>query len=66
MTSVVSPPPPLLYTVRQTAEVLSYSTRTVWRLISAGELTTFKGPGPTRVLAASVAAYIERHKEGVA
>lgn len=58
-----------LYRVEEAAELLAVSVRTVWRLISAGELVVKKVRRCTRVTAASVAQFIERsgvaHGSGV-
>jgi excisionase family DNA binding protein len=44
MNTTVSPPPPRLLSIRDTAMMLSLSQRTVWKLIAIGEL-----PQPLRI-----------------
>lgn len=59
------PPPPvpddrLMYSVAQTARVTALSTRSIWRLIGLGELTTVKCGRAVRITKASIDAFIAR------
>lgn len=52
--------PPLQYSVKETARLLGYSVRTVYRLIDAGEFDTTGQRHMLRVTADSIAAYQQR------
>lgn len=49
-----------LWTIKETAGVLRVSTRTVWRLVSSGDLKATRLGRCVRVVAASVDEFIER------
>ena len=51
---------PMLLTIKNTATTLSVSTRTVHRLIEAGDLETVSVRSARRVLASSVGDYLNR------
>lgn len=53
-------PPPLLYTPEEAAQQLACSRRTVYELISSGDLESIKIRGARRIPVDAVAAYIER------
>lgn len=50
----------LAYSINKAAEVLSMSRSTVWRLIDAGELTTFKVGGRTLIRHDVLQALVDR------
>jgi excisionase family DNA binding protein len=50
-------------TVAQAAKMLSFDTRTIHRMIAAGELEAVGSEKRLRVRRASVRAYIERHSK---
>lgn len=52
------------YTIKQTAELLAFSVRTVYRLIAAGELETTGRRHLLRVTEASIVAYQQRNLNG--
>jgi excisionase family DNA binding protein len=49
--------------VTQTAEILSFDIRTIYRLISEGELEAVGSGHRLRVLRSSIQRYIERHRK---
>jgi excisionase family DNA binding protein len=53
---------PLQYTIADTARLLSVSTRTVKRLIAAGELATVGQGRLKRIPYDSIVAYLNRHR----
>jgi excisionase family DNA binding protein len=53
---------PLLYTINETARLISASPRTVHRLIERGELTAVGYGRLKRVTLDSIMAFIERHR----
>lgn len=53
---------PLQYTVKETARLLGYSLRTVYRLIEAGNLETTGSRHMLRVTADSIFAYQQRSR----
>jgi len=55
-----SSPTRLLWTIQETAGVLKVSTRTVWRLVSSGDLKTTRLGRCVRVVASSVDEFIDR------
>jgi len=59
-------PMKLLLSIRETAEVLSLSEGTVWALVRTGELNSCKVGRCRRLIAVSVAEYVQRlQEEGV-
>lgn len=56
---------PLLYTINDAAHLLSFSPRTVLRLINDGELTAIGLGRMRRVPHAEIEAYIERNRREV-
>jgi len=44
--------------VKRAASILGVSTRTIWRMIAAGELTAIRIRGCTRLLQAQVLGYL--------
>lgn len=54
-----------LYRVNEAANILAVSVRSVWRLISKGELEAVRPAGmkATRVVASSIVAMIERVRD---
>ncbi len=50
---------PALYTIGQTAEMLTVSTMTVRRIINRGELTPARIGGQLRFTSAEIARYID-------
>ncbi len=51
---------PALLTVSQCAEAFALSTRSIWRLISTGELKTVKCGRSVRIVRASADQFVER------
>ena len=51
----------LSYSVKDAAQVIGVSNRTIWRLISAGEIQTFKLGCRTLIRAESLKDLIDRH-----
>lgn len=49
-----------LWTIKETAEALKVSRRTVWRLLSSGQLKHTRLGRCVRIVAASVDEFIER------
>ena len=54
----------LAYKVAEVAAMLSVSVRTVWRMISEGELEVIKKHG-TRVTGESINAFVEVYRKAV-
>ncbi len=54
----------LAYSPAEAARSLSVSERTVWRLISSGELSTFKLGTRTLIPASDLLALVERLRQG--
>jgi excisionase family DNA binding protein len=52
-----------LLSVRQVAELLSVSMRTVWRMIADGQLHAIRIRGCTRLAVAEVMGYLEQSKQ---
>lgn len=50
----------MAYSVRSAAKVLDLSIRTVWDLVSSGELPSFKIGASRRILRAEMDAYLKR------
>lgn len=55
-----SDPKPLAYSVVSAAKAIGVSKNTIWRLIAAGELTTFKLGARTLIRADVLQAFIDR------
>ena len=53
---------PLQYSVKETARLLGYSTRTVYRLIDAGDFETTGNRHMLRITADSIFAYQQRNR----
>jgi len=49
-----------LWTIRETSNILGVSTRSVWRLVSSGDLKSARLGRCVRVVASSVDEFIER------
>lgn len=53
-----------IYTVKEVAEILRVSPRTVWRMIEHGELRGFKVRSGYRIRQSELEAYIKRQNTG--
>lgn len=53
----------LAYNVQNAAKALDVSPRTIWRLIEAGELPTFKLGTRTLIRYAAITEMIDRHSQ---
>jgi len=51
----------LAYSVKDAAQTISVSNRTIWRLIAAGEIPTFKLGCRTLIRAEALTNLIDRH-----
>lgn len=54
---------PISYSVVSAAEALGISKTTIWRLIAAGDLKTFKLGHRTLIHADDLKALVNRHRE---
>ena len=55
-----APPQPLAYNVPDAGRAIGVSKATIWRLIKAGELRTFKVGARTLIKTAVLLAFIDR------
>lgn len=56
-------PPPLLYTPEEAAQQLACSRRTVYELITSGDLESIKIRGARRIPVEAVTTYVQRLRE---
>jgi len=53
----------LVYTIKETADLLSTSVRTIWTLIEEKELSTLKIRKSTKITREEIERYVKQQKE---